>query len=66
MPTPDEALDAAIRSFLLDGVEDLRDRLAGAMRRCAIPFDHGDSALNLMSRAYTYFVFDAEPTDGRK
>lgn len=66
MPVPEETLDAAIRAFLLQGVEDLRDRLAKEMQSSAIRFDANDGALNLMSRAYTYFVFDAAPVDGNR
>lgn len=62
MPMMDDALDAAIRSYLLDGVDDLKDGLAEAMQRCPIRFDDDDDVLNLMSRAYTHFVFDAAPT----
>lgn len=59
-PMMDDALDAAISFYLLNGVDDLKDRLADAMQRCSIRFD--DGVLNLMSRAYTHFVFDAAPT----
>lgn len=60
-PMTDEALDTAIRSYLLEGVDDLKDRLADAMQRSLIPFDDDEGVLNLMSRAYTHFVFDAVP-----
>lgn len=56
-PIPGDVLEGRIETFLLEGVNDLRDGLRAAMADTGITFNLTDDTSTLMARAFNHFLF---------